>query len=85
MAYDGLYAFRRYRIPVTETEGRSKMMNMQKVDKDMDVDVLARQARFGALPERIRPEDTTEVVPVMARYPSQDLYDHENSLTCKFI
>ncbi|MDX3770702.1 hypothetical protein ACFYSJ_28875 [Streptomyces sp. NPDC005248] len=61
------------------------MAHTQKLNMVRDVDALARQARFGALPERIRPEDTTEVVPIIARYPSQDLYDHEKSLTCKFI
>lgn len=61
------------------------MAHTQKLNMVRDVDALARQARFGSLPERIRPEDTTEVVPIIARYPSQDLYDHEKSLTCKFI
>lgn len=61
------------------------MAHTQKLNMVRDVDALVRQARFGALPERIRPEDTTEVVPIIARYPSQDLYDHEKSLTCKFI
>ncbi|MGW6902678.1 hypothetical protein ACWGF2_39815 [Streptomyces sp. NPDC054919] len=61
------------------------MAHTQKLKMVGDVDALARQARFGALPERIRSEDTTEVVPIIARYPSQDLYDHEKSLTCKFI
>ncbi|MET8330897.1 hypothetical protein [Streptomyces sp. NPDC005181] len=61
------------------------MTHTQKADKVKEVDALARQARFGFLPERIRSEDTTEVVPTMARYPSQDLYDHEKSLTCRFI
>ncbi|MEU6341117.1 hypothetical protein ABZ883_09215 [Streptomyces sp. NPDC046977] len=50
-----------------------------------DADAAARRARFGALPERIRPQDTTEVVPLVDRYPSQDHYDHEKWLTCRFV
>jgi hypothetical protein len=56
-----------------------------KVVRTADADAAARHVRFGALPERIRPEETTEVVPVMNRYPSQDLYDHEKNLTCRYI
>ncbi|MFJ4844772.1 hypothetical protein [Streptomyces sp. NPDC088733] len=50
-----------------------------------DADAAARRARFGALPKRIRPQDTTEVVPLVDRYPSQDHYDHEKWLTCRFV
>lgn len=52
---------------------------------DADAEAAARRARFGALPERIRPQDTTEVVPLIAKYPSQDHYDHEKWLTCRFV
>ncbi|MFD3457960.1 hypothetical protein ACFWVC_38040 [Streptomyces sp. NPDC058691] len=52
---------------------------------DADAAAAARRARFGALPERVRPEDTTEVIPLIARYPSQDHYDHEKWLTCRFV
>jgi hypothetical protein len=63
------------------------MPNTQKVVTIAvkDADAVARQARFGALPQRVLPEDTTEVIPVMDRYPSQDLYDHEKWLTCKWV
>ncbi|MFD7445759.1 hypothetical protein [Streptomyces sp. NPDC059909] len=64
------------------------MPNTWKVTKVRtveDADASARRARFGALPVRIRPQDTTEVVPLIARYPSQDLYDHEKWLTCRFF
>ncbi|MDX3070925.1 hypothetical protein ACIP98_04625 [Streptomyces sp. NPDC088354] len=50
-----------------------------------DADAAARRARFGALPERVRPEETTEVIPLIAKYPSQDHYDHEKWLTCRWV
>ncbi|WP_431962437.1 hypothetical protein [Actinacidiphila sp. bgisy160] len=56
-----------------------------KVVRTADTGAVARRTRFGTLPERVRPEDTTEVVPVVERYPSQDLYDHEKWLTCRWV
>ncbi|MDX2847800.1 MULTISPECIES: hypothetical protein [Streptomycetaceae] len=67
------------------------MPNTQNAVKVVKVVVAAdsgaatRQARFGALPARVRPEDTTEVVPIVERYPSQDLYDPEKWLTCRWV
>ncbi|WP_351235524.1 hypothetical protein [Streptomyces sp. NPDC002133] len=58
---------------------------VKKVDTVEDTAASSRQARFGSLPERVRPEDTTEVVPLIARYPSQDHYDHEKWLTCRYF
>ncbi|MEJ8632849.1 hypothetical protein [Streptomyces sp. MS2.AVA.5] len=49
------------------------MPNTQKVqrrDKAEDAVASARHARFGSLPERVRPEDTTEVVPLPTWSPS---------------
>ncbi|MFF5189148.1 hypothetical protein ACFY30_36170 [Streptomyces sp. NPDC000345] len=34
-----------------------------------------RRARFGALPERVRPEDTVEERPATPRDPARDAYD----------
>ncbi|MDX3098203.1 hypothetical protein PV703_26245 [Streptomyces sp. ME01-24h] len=68
-----------------KTQQVSKVVKVVKVVMAADNGAGARQARFGALPERVRPEDTTEVVPVVARYPSQDLYDHEKWLTCRWV
>ncbi|UXY32928.1 hypothetical protein [Streptomyces sp. HUAS TT20] len=34
-----------------------------------------RRARFGALPERVRPEDTVEERPAAPRDPARDAYD----------
>lgn len=62
-----------------------KAVKVVKVAKAADTGAVTRQARFGALPERVRPEDTTEVVPIVERYPSQDHYDHEKWLTCRWV
>ncbi|MFD8077788.1 hypothetical protein ACFV3E_34630 [Streptomyces sp. NPDC059718] len=62
-----------------------KVVKVVKVVKATDNGAVARQARFGALPERVRPEETTEVVPIVERYPSQDHYDHEKWLTCRWV
>ncbi|MDX3235004.1 hypothetical protein PV392_04765 [Streptomyces sp. ME03-5709C] len=70
-------------MPKTQQVG--KVVKVVKVVMAADNGAAARQARFGALPERVRPEDTTEVVPLVARYPSQDLYDHEKWLTCRWV
>ncbi|MFI1049812.1 hypothetical protein [Streptomyces griseoruber] len=34
-----------------------------------------RRVRFGALPERVRPEDTVEERPAAPRDPARDAYD----------
>ncbi|MFE0633492.1 hypothetical protein ACFW3D_42015 [Streptomyces sp. NPDC058864] len=62
-----------------------KVVKVVKVVKAADNGAVVRRARFGALPERVRPEDITEVVPIVERYPSQDLYDHEKWLTCRWV
>ncbi|MFJ3233965.1 hypothetical protein [Streptomyces sp. NPDC086787] len=40
-----------------------------------DSAALARHARFGALPERIRPEDMVADKPALPRDPTGDSYD----------
>lgn len=52
-------------------------------DTDMvrDTDEVARQARFGALPERVRLEDTVQEVPATAPDPSRDTYNADEWLT----
>lgn len=73
-------------MPKTQkTQQLGKVVEVVRVVGAADGGAPARRARFGALPERVRPEDTTEVVPVVARYPSQDLYDHEKWLTCRWV
>ncbi|MFF7215922.1 hypothetical protein ACFZAU_36200 [Streptomyces sp. NPDC008238] len=62
-----------------------KVVRVVKVDRAADSGAVARRARFGALPERVLPGETTEVVPIVERYPSQDLYDHEKWLTCRWV
>ncbi|MFG2944661.1 hypothetical protein [Streptomyces adustus] len=39
-----------------------------------------RQARFGALPERIRPQDTVEERPAIAPDPARNAYDPDEWL-----
>ncbi|WP_431955132.1 hypothetical protein [Actinacidiphila sp. bgisy167] len=68
-----------------ETQQVAKVVKVVRVVGAADGGAPARSARFGALPERVRPEDTTEVVPIVARYPPQDLYDHEKWLTCRWV
>lgn len=49
------------------------MPNTQKAKRRVraeDTIASARHARFGSLPARVRPEDTTEVVPLPAWSPS---------------
>lgn len=46
-----------------------------------DADEAARQARFGALPERIRLEDTVQELPATEPDPSRDTYDSDEWLT----
>lgn len=40
----------------------------------------ARRARFGKLPERIRPEDVVEEKPATVRDPARDAYDSDEWL-----
>lgn len=40
----------------------------------------ARRARFGKLPERIRPEDTVEELPATAPDPARDTYNADEWL-----
>ncbi|QIB44581.1 hypothetical protein [Streptomyces aureoverticillatus] len=40
----------------------------------------ARQARFGKLPERVRPEDTVEERPAVAPDPARDTYNADEWL-----
>ncbi|MEU1709267.1 hypothetical protein ABZ478_28560 [Streptomyces sp. NPDC005706] len=45
-----------------------------------DTAVTARRARFGTLPERVRPEDTVETRPALPRDPARDAYDPDEWL-----
>lgn len=54
---------------------------MSDVKKVQDAAEVARQARFGKLPERIRPEDTVVEVPAEAPDPTRDTYDPNEWLT----
>ncbi|MFF8474165.1 hypothetical protein [Streptomyces sp. NPDC015414] len=45
-----------------------------------DSAATARRARFGALPERVRPEDTVETRPAAPRDPARDAYDPDEWL-----
>ncbi|WP_405579727.1 hypothetical protein [Streptomyces sp. NBC_01190] len=47
------------------------MSNTQKVQ---DPDAAARHARFGALPKRVRLEDTVQELPATVPDPSRDTY-----------
>ena len=44
-------------------------------DEGPETDQARRRARFGALPERVRPEDTVEERPATPRDPARDAYD----------
>ncbi|WP_328914899.1 MULTISPECIES: hypothetical protein [unclassified Streptomyces] len=54
---------------------------MPDVKKVQDAAEVARQARFGTLPERIRPEDTVVEVPAEVPDPTRDTYDPNEWLT----
>lgn len=43
-------------------------------------DATVRQARFGSLPERIRPADTVEERPATPRDPARDTYNPDEWL-----
>lgn len=40
----------------------------------------ARRARFGTLPDRVRPEDTVETRPALPRDPARDAYNPDEWL-----
>jgi hypothetical protein len=48
---------------------------MTHEDERPDADGARRRARFGTLPERVRPEDTVEERPATPRDPARDAYD----------
>ncbi|GGX96961.1 hypothetical protein [Streptomyces fructofermentans] len=54
---------------------------MANSEEDQDTAAAARQARFGSLPERIRPEDTVQEVPATDPDPAKDTYDSDEWLT----
>ncbi|MGE7425869.1 hypothetical protein ACQKKI_08885 [Staphylococcus capitis] len=49
-------------------------------DTAPDAAAQARSARFGRLPERIRPEDTVQVVPATAPDPARDTFNSDEWL-----
>ncbi|MFF0853834.1 hypothetical protein ACWDU8_01560 [Streptomyces sp. NPDC003388] len=49
-------------------------------DTPTDTAATARRARFGALPERVRPEDTVETRPATPRDPARDAFDPDEWL-----
>ncbi|WP_328918107.1 MULTISPECIES: hypothetical protein [unclassified Streptomyces] len=56
-----------------------KSLSIVKSGTVMDSAAAARQARFGALPERVRHEDLVEEKPVSARDAAGDAYNPEKS------
>jgi hypothetical protein len=50
----------------------------EKVEDPAEVE---RRARFGRLPERIRPEDTFQELPATAPDPAKDTYNADEWLT----
>ncbi|WP_327319427.1 hypothetical protein [Streptomyces sp. NBC_01235] len=44
-------------------------------EEQADTAEAGRRARFGALPERVRPQDTVEERPAIPRDPARDAYD----------
>ncbi|GAB2930390.1 hypothetical protein [Streptomyces mayteni] len=57
---------------------------MSDTQRSLDTAAEARRARFGTLPEPIRPEDRFEEVPAAAPDPARDLYNDDEWLvrTC---
>ncbi|WP_165956365.1 hypothetical protein [Streptomyces hainanensis] len=53
---------------------------MSETQRSLDEAAEARHVRFGALPERIRPEDRFEEVPAAAPDPARDLYNDDDWL-----
>lgn len=53
---------------------------MTQSEKPDDTAEAARHARFGKLPERVRPEDTTEETPATTPDPARDRYDDDDWL-----
>ncbi|MEU6064022.1 hypothetical protein ABZ864_05835 [Streptomyces sp. NPDC047082] len=48
-------------------------------DAGADTEATLRRARFGALPDRVRLEDTVEERPATPRDPARDAYDPDES------
>lgn len=48
--------------------------------REPDTAATARRARFGTLPERVRPEDTVETLPAAPRDPARDAFDPDEWL-----
>ncbi|MFI6345499.1 hypothetical protein [Streptomyces sp. NPDC050560] len=56
------------------------MPRQGKTEKTEDAARAARRARFGTLPERVRPQDTVETRPAIAPDPSRDTYSSDEWL-----
>ena len=52
----------------------------RKTARDATDPALVRRHRFGALPERIRPEDTVETKPATLPDPARDTYNPDEWL-----
>ncbi|MGW0284454.1 hypothetical protein ACWDXT_15240 [Streptomyces sp. NPDC003236] len=64
--------------PNEPNEGRERRTAAREPAPDSAA--TARRARFGALPERVRPEDTVESRPAAPRDPARDAYDPDEWL-----
>ncbi|MET9384454.1 hypothetical protein ABZY09_26120 [Streptomyces sp. NPDC002928] len=56
------------------------MAHTEHDEKAPDTAEALRRARFGALPERIRPQDTVEERPATLPDPARDAYDPDEWL-----
>ncbi|MFE9621676.1 hypothetical protein [Streptomyces sp. NPDC006527] len=56
---------------VDDADGEDEMPEQDRSDSTE----AGRRARFGALPERVRPEDMVEERPATPRDPARDAYD----------
>jgi hypothetical protein len=50
-------------------------VEQQSVEQEVDAAEAGRRARFGALPERVNPQDLVEERPAIPRDPARDDYD----------
>jgi hypothetical protein len=50
-------------------------VDRQSVEQQVDAAEAGRRARFGALPERVNPQDLVEERPAIPRDPARDDYD----------
>jgi hypothetical protein len=57
-----------------------EMTQAERTEKAPDAAEAARRARFGALPERIRVEDTVEERPATVPDPARDAYSADEWL-----